>query len=465
VTAPDSIASRLIGSLFVERGLVSESQIRVALEIQRETGEQLGQILVKRFGVSRKELARVVAEQWKDMGRGGGADKSPAENWRPLGEIFVTRGFISEEELDDALKRQRKTGERLGEALVGLGVISKFELAGALAEQMATLADADDNSTDGAENNVVPLPPRAVDGEEMPYGSLTAESPLPEPDESQSGGSADGDVAAAFGVAAPEPALVAEATSDAEDVDAMVAEEVAFEHRPETWPEELALPEPEEPAAVEPAIEPEPEPAIDLEPERAMEHELAIDLEPERTMEHELAIDPEPEPAMEHELAIDPEPEPAFEHDRVVEPEPVMEHEHVVEPDREPAPEPVLEAEKIFASQENCASEPSDGEPAHVGVDPEPHFELQADVTQSMATWHLLVAEPEARPGLCVVYAPSRSGYRLVPLPVVPAVGDTIEVADIGPVLVLRLGASPLPGDTRVCAFVEDAAVPALVAD
>jgi hypothetical protein len=51
VNAPDTIASRLIGSLFVDRGLVSESQIRVALEIQRETGEQLGQILVQRFGV------------------------------------------------------------------------------------------------------------------------------------------------------------------------------------------------------------------------------------------------------------------------------------------------------------------------------------------------------------------------------------------------------------------------------
>ncbi len=46
VNAAETITARLIGSLFVERGLVSESQLRVALEIQRETGEQLGQILV-----------------------------------------------------------------------------------------------------------------------------------------------------------------------------------------------------------------------------------------------------------------------------------------------------------------------------------------------------------------------------------------------------------------------------------
>jgi hypothetical protein len=417
VTAPDSIASRLIGSLFVERGLVSESQIRVALEIQRETGEQLGQILVKRFGVSRKELARVVAEQWKEMGRGGGVDNSPVENWRPLGEIFITRGFISEEELDGALKRQRKTGERLGEALVGLGVISKFELAGALAEQMATLADTGDESTDRAEANVVQLPPRSVDVEELPYGTLTPESPVHEPDVSQGSGTAEGVLDAAFDPPAPEPELLAEATSDAGDVDPMVVEEAAFDDAAEVWPNELVVPEPEEAAAVE------------------AEFELGHDHESEQ------------------------KPEPEMEHERVVEPEPAMEHEPWVEPDHEPAPEPV------FAAEENCASEPSDREPAHVGVDPEPHFELEADVTESMATWHLLVAEPEARPGLCVVYAPTRSGYRLVPLSVVPAVGETIDVADVGPLLVLRLGASPLPGDTRVCAFVEDAAVPALVTD
>ena len=139
--APQSLPSRLIGALFVERGLVSESQIRVALEIQRETGQQLGQVLVERFGVSRKELASVVAEQWAKLG--GSAGPEDSASWRRLGDIFVERGFVTQEELDEALVRQRQTGERLGEALVAQGVISKFELAGALAEQMAVLGDPD----------------------------------------------------------------------------------------------------------------------------------------------------------------------------------------------------------------------------------------------------------------------------------------------------------------------------------
>ena len=160
MTAPQPLPSRLIGALFVERGLVSESQIRIALEIQNETGQQLGQILVERFGVSRKELASVVAEQWAKLG--GSAGPEDTASWRRLGEIFVDRGFVTQDELDQALARQRQTGERLGEALVAQGVISKFELAGALAEQMAALESSADESTDTAvaEATVHQLPTR-----------------------------------------------------------------------------------------------------------------------------------------------------------------------------------------------------------------------------------------------------------------------------------------------------------------
>lgn len=159
-----TLTSRLIGTLFVERGLVSESQIRVALEIQRETGEQLGKILVDRFGVSRKELASVVSEQWAELGQSGSpeADARSNDSWKRLGEIFVQRGFVTPEQLDEALRRQRETGEKVGEALVAQGAISKFELAGALAEQMSAL-EADAAAADAA--TVVPLTRRVEEPE------------------------------------------------------------------------------------------------------------------------------------------------------------------------------------------------------------------------------------------------------------------------------------------------------------
>ena len=178
MNAQELVAARLIGSLFVERGLVSESQIRLALEIQEETDQQLGEILVERFGVSRAELAVVVAEQWQDAGRPAGPvlESALSADWRRIGDIFVSRGFVTEEELQSALDRQSQTGERLGEALVSLGVITKFELAGALGEQMSSLGE----SSVGPEQpkaEVVQLPTRAPVEEQVQESE-----PEPEPE-------------------------------------------------------------------------------------------------------------------------------------------------------------------------------------------------------------------------------------------------------------------------------------------
>ena len=159
MTLPEAVSNRLIGALFVERGLVSQSQLVVALELQQETGQQLGQILVERFGVERSELAQVVAEHWARMGEAKeDASTRASESWQQLGEILVSRGFVTREQLVQALDRQRLTGEGLGEALVGQGVISKFELAGSLAEQ-ASLAETPVESQ-GEPAPVVHLTPR-----------------------------------------------------------------------------------------------------------------------------------------------------------------------------------------------------------------------------------------------------------------------------------------------------------------
>jgi hypothetical protein len=55
--------------------------------------------------------------------------------WRPLGEILVQRGLISEIELHDALREQQHEGGRLGEILFARGVVSALDLRDALAEQ------------------------------------------------------------------------------------------------------------------------------------------------------------------------------------------------------------------------------------------------------------------------------------------------------------------------------------------
>lgn len=168
----NTLSARLIGAIFLERGLVTEEQLQSALALQVETKEHLGEILVQHFGVSRIELASVLAEQWAELERAnaesadngqaptaalpsdahrsaeesngepvGGENEIDDEQLspRPLGAIFVEQGIVTDAELDQALETQRQGGEKLGEILVAQGSITRLQLASALAEQWTAL--------------------------------------------------------------------------------------------------------------------------------------------------------------------------------------------------------------------------------------------------------------------------------------------------------------------------------------
>src|SRR5436190_24296263 len=53
-----------------------------------------------------------------------------------LGELLVSHGLITSEQLEDALFAQRQFGGRLGTNLVELGFVSDGELANILSEQL-----------------------------------------------------------------------------------------------------------------------------------------------------------------------------------------------------------------------------------------------------------------------------------------------------------------------------------------
>ena len=59
----------------------------------------------------------------------------------------------------------------------------------------------------------------------------------------------------------------------------------------------------------------------------------------------------------------------------------------------------------------------------------------------------------------CVAFAPTAAGYRLVELPgKPPEIGSTVELEGCdGPLLVTRYGRSPLPLDSRPCAYLDRA--------
>lgn len=55
--------------------------------------------------------------------------------WRPLGRLLVSKGLVSDDQLEAALQDQGVSGRRLGEILVELGFVSQRALSLALAEQ------------------------------------------------------------------------------------------------------------------------------------------------------------------------------------------------------------------------------------------------------------------------------------------------------------------------------------------
>ena len=56
---------------------------------------------------------------------------------RRLGEILVERGFVSPDQLREALRVQYQEGKRLGEILVEMGALSMDELNWALSELLS----------------------------------------------------------------------------------------------------------------------------------------------------------------------------------------------------------------------------------------------------------------------------------------------------------------------------------------
>ena len=54
---------------------------------------------------------------------------------RRLGEILTDEGLLTEDQIQDALKRQKATGELLGESLVKLGYVTENDIARTVSTQ------------------------------------------------------------------------------------------------------------------------------------------------------------------------------------------------------------------------------------------------------------------------------------------------------------------------------------------
>jgi hypothetical protein len=151
---------RQLGTLLADEGLLTETELELALDEQRRTGRLLGQIVVDRGYLSAFSLARVLSAQHGVELHTPQAEPEPTPQltevpptWRPLGRLLVEKGLIEQTELAEALLQQNDTNGRLGEILIERGAITGAELAHALGEQHGV------ELTGELEATVKPAPP------------------------------------------------------------------------------------------------------------------------------------------------------------------------------------------------------------------------------------------------------------------------------------------------------------------
>ena len=128
-----------LGRLLLDRGVITQDQLDIALHLQRERGGMLGEILTARGWVTPLLIAAAVAKQKAehtppDVGLNHGSGRGA--NWQPLGTLLVERGFITDVQLKQALALQSDGGGFLGEILVDNGWLSAPDLVLALAAQL-----------------------------------------------------------------------------------------------------------------------------------------------------------------------------------------------------------------------------------------------------------------------------------------------------------------------------------------
>ncbi len=100
VSSDDDCKPRLIGSICVQKGLVTDEQLDAALARQEVSGEVLGEILVAQKALTRMQLADVLGEQWSEMavaepGTGDG-HRDRIELRMLLEEAKVARAHLAE---------------------------------------------------------------------------------------------------------------------------------------------------------------------------------------------------------------------------------------------------------------------------------------------------------------------------------------------------------------------------------
>lgn len=157
--AARTVPYRRIGTILVDRRLISAEQLAGALDEQERTGRPLGEICVERFGLDRLSLADALAEQWEEMQQASaaaGEGSAPAAPEHPASDGETATGPSPEDELRILLEEAEaarvelaaKTDE-LGRRLAALETLV-VGVSDALAELRPDDPDGNGRESNGA---------------------------------------------------------------------------------------------------------------------------------------------------------------------------------------------------------------------------------------------------------------------------------------------------------------------------
>lgn len=109
---------QMLGALLLQAGQINEEQLEQAISEQKKNGGKLGEIFVRLGFLTERQLNALL-----DFQKGQEDSAQPARNPLRLGDIMVSAGHISREQLDHALNKQGQSRKKLGEVLVEEGYV------------------------------------------------------------------------------------------------------------------------------------------------------------------------------------------------------------------------------------------------------------------------------------------------------------------------------------------------------
>lgn len=111
-----------LGLMLCKSGYLSEDTLDDALTLQKATGEKLGEILIRIGVINGKQLDALLQFQKNQ-------ENAPMEGGPlKLGELLVTTGAITREQLTEAIGSRRQASCKIGEILIEKGFITSGQI-------------------------------------------------------------------------------------------------------------------------------------------------------------------------------------------------------------------------------------------------------------------------------------------------------------------------------------------------